>query len=131
MSKSVKILIVWLYEVCIPLYLAMIGTVSDIDIYFGAIVLFAFLPELAVIISPSFRRWIKIGVQNGEEKLTNRNLKEAIGHYTALNCIRVYVMAVCATIFKGVDVPTTMYLISFAGAVGIESLIFLKKFARV
>ena len=120
----------WLYESIIPGIIMLVQNFIDVDFYFGMIIIFSFMPEIALIFSRRFREWLKEGAQDGKNKLTNGNLKEAIGHYAALNSIRIYIIAVSATIFKEVELPYIIYVLSFAGAVGIESLIYLKSFLK-
>lgn len=80
-----------------------------------------FLPEIGILF-PGFRRWLKIGVEDGDDVLNSKDVQSMIAYYSSLICIRVYVSAFIAVVFLGKIVPDIFVYSSLAGGFGMAGV---------
>ena len=85
------------------------------------------LPEICFVLVPSFRKWIKGGVEDGDGVLNKSDLKALIIHYSTLWCIRLFVIFGLLEAFYGIQVREVFVMGSLAGAFGIESISFFTR----
>lgn len=91
----------------------------------GFFLVMVFLPEILWIIWPSFRHWIKTGIEDSDGKLNKSDMKDAGFIYVSLWCMRIFMGFSVAMMF-GVEIDTLAYLASLLGSFGIAGLSIIK-----
>lgn len=89
-----------------------------------------FLPELLFTVSRKFRRWLKSGVEDGDDVLQKIDIKDSIMQLSAIWCMRVFVLGSFLSIFRGLEVKDIILTYSFFGSIGLEGIMFLKTFVK-
>lgn len=121
-----KIFSIFLYT----LSLRLMGTVVvasnfinlDWHYLFFLFVTIMFIPEIGFIISSSFRRWLKDGIEDSDGKFNKSDFASLLIHYSTLWCIRLFVLFGLLEAFYGIQVREMYVLGSLAGAFGVETV---------
>ena len=97
---------------------------------FYVFIFMMFVPEIILLVSKSFRLWIKEGIEDGDGKLNRDDLKDLRIHYAAIWMLRMFVLFGLLMIFYEVEIDTQYYVMPFCGALGIEGLAVWKNIYR-
>lgn len=137
MSKiliTVKFFGIWLYNALLsPASQMVVRSNTDRPpeemLYF--FVLMMFVPESVLLISKSFRAWIREGVEDADGKLNKSDLKDLVILYGSLWCLRVFLFMSWAKVFYGTEIEFYIYLTPLIGSFGISGLPILKSFLKI
>jgi len=137
MSKilvSVKLFGIWLYNALLSPASQMIARANpnrppEEMLYFFVVMMF--VPEIVMLVSKSFRGWVKEGVENADGKLDKSDLKDMVILYGSLWCLRVFLFMSWAKVFYGTEIEFYIYLTPLLGSFGISGLPILKSLLRL
>lgn len=106
-------------------FLAIFTGFTSINVLFTFFIIMMFLPEISMLMSKSFRYWIKSGIEDSDGQFNSKDLASLLVHYSTLWCARLYVLFGLLEAFYGTKVREVYIMGSLAGAFGLESLNFL------
>ena len=98
---------------------AEINTEIHLNVYFWTFFCIMFLPEFSIIAFKGFREWLRRGIEDGDEVLNTKDLKDLMVHYIALWCIRIFAIASLWTIWFNKDIPASISYTSIGAALSI------------
>lgn len=83
-----------------------------------------FLPELGFIFVKSFRKWLKDGIEDSDNKFNKEDFNSMLIHYSTAWCIKLFVLFGLLEVFYAVQVREIFVIGTLAGAFGIEAVNF-------
>ncbi len=94
----------------------------DWHYFFYVLMMIMFVPEIGFVISTTFRKWLKDGIEDHDGKFNKEDLATLFIHYSTLWCIRLFVLFGLLEAFYGIQVREIYILGSLAGAFGVETV---------
>jgi hypothetical protein len=118
------------------LWAAAVNVFSDTNLLFYQnsfwfFLIMLFMPEFACIFSKGFRQWIKNGIEDSDGTFNKSDFKEMWGHYSALWCLRMFILGSLVEIYFQVEVKQLYMILWFAGMASIELAIMVLKLVKI
>lgn len=120
-----KIAFLYLYTLSIRFvagFMLAANLMLDWHYFFYILMIIMFVPEIGFLLSTSFRRWLKDGIEDNDGKFQKDDFASLLIHYSTLWCIRLFVLFGLLEAFYGIQVREIYILGSLAGAFGVETV---------
>lgn len=130
---TIKFVFLWTYSFGISPVAQMVVQAAEIDNrhppegVFWLFIGMVFLPEVLLVFFKGFRNWIKEGLEDGDGKLSKKDLKDLLPYYSSLNSLRIFVLSSLLMMFYDVHIEFQYYIIPFLGSLGLAGIEIIKK----
>jgi len=127
---TIQFMLFWIYSFALTPILQSVVEITDVrrppEVVFYIFTSMLFIPEVCLILFPSFRNWIRQGIEDADGELNKNDVKDLLVFYFSIWCIRAYVLAFLLTMFYEVDIPFDFKAMSFFGGLGSAGMVVLK-----
>lgn len=123
---SFKIIAIILYSGGVTTVAGAVGNEFHGQLLFTFFSLMLFIPEISIILSPSFRNWLRQGIEDADGKMNRSDVFDLVAHINARLMSIIFGMMSLSMTFMGLSIDWHVYLMPFFGSFGIEGLIVIK-----